>query len=175
MRHTRESRVLLPTARPVPCSAAAPLPGGGGVRLPALLQLAIGLCMLPGCGLPHDYPPLGHVTGVVTLDDQPVGGAAVSFFPETGRSSSAQTDAQGRYELIFANNVRGAAVGSHTVSINKFQQDPAYVPYPLETSSMDPGPTIINLLPARYSGTKSTLTAAVTEGRNTIDFHLESK
>ena len=143
--------------------------------MPAVLHLMLMLCVLPGCGLPHDYPPLGHVTGVVTLDGEPVEGASVSFFPETGRSSSACTDGQGRYELIFANNVRGAAIGNHTVSINKIRQDPKYVPYPLDKSAMDPGPTMIHLLPTRYSGTKSTLTAVVNEGRNTIDFHLDSK
>lgn len=144
-------------------------------RIPFVLDLILVLCVLPGCGLPRDYPPLGLVAGVVTLDGEAVEGASVSFFPETGRSSSACTDAQGRYELIFANNVRGAAVGSHTVSINKVRQDPAYVPYPLEKSAMDPGPTMIHQLPMRYSGTKSTLTAVVNEGRNTIDFHLDSK
>ena len=144
-------------------------------ELCALIHIGIGLCVLAGCGLPRDYPTLGHVAGVVTLDGEPVEGASVSFFPDTGRSSSARTDAQGRYELIFVNNVRGAALGSHTVSINKIRQDPTYVPYPLEKSAMDPGPTMIHLLPTRYSGTKSELTAVVNEGRNTIDFHLESK
>jgi hypothetical protein len=111
---------------------------------------------------------------VVTLDGQPVDGATVSFFPEQGRSSSAATDAQGRYDLVYVGSVRGATIGSHRVSIQKVVQDPKYVPYPLEQSINDPGPKMLNLVPARFAGTKSELSAVVAKGKNTIDFHLES-
>lgn len=146
-----------------------------GVSKSFALMSVIGILFFSGCGVPRDYPPLGRVTGTVTLDGQPVEGAKVAFFPDEGRSSAAMTDSQGKYDLFFANAVRGAAVGAHRVSINKIQQDPKYVPLPIEKAIYDPGPTMINLLPARYSGTKSELTATVNEGRNTIDFQLESK
>ena len=127
-----------------------------------------------GCGPTSQYPPLGRVGGVVTLDGQPVEGASVSFFPEQGRSSTSTTDAQGRYDLIYVGSVWGATIGSHRVAIQKVVQDPKYVPYPLEQSINDPGPKIVNLLPARFAGTKSELSAVVSKGKNTIDFHLES-
>lgn len=137
--------------------------------------VGLGVFLVSGCGLPRDYPPLGHVTGAITLDGQPVEGASVSFFPEEGRSSTASTDAQGRYDLVFVSNVRGAAVGDHVVSISKIVPDPKYVPYALEKSAYDPGPAMINLVPSRYSGTRSELRAVVKEGRNVVDFQLESK
>lgn len=137
--------------------------------------VGLGLFVLSGCGLPRDYPPLGRVTGTVTLDGLPVEGASVSFFPEEGRSSTASSDAQGRYDLVFVNNVRGAAVGDHVVSISKIVPDPKYVPYALEKSAYDPGPAMINLLPSRCSGVKSELRAVVKEGRNVVDFQLDSK
>lgn len=134
-----------------------------------------GALVLSGCGLPSDYPVLGHVAGTITLDGRPVEGASVSFFPTQGRPSSGSTDARGRYDLCFVNNVRGAAVGTHRVSINKIVQDPKYVPVPPGNARHDPGPTFINLLPDRYSSTKSELTAVVVKGRNEINFDLKSK
>lgn len=141
----------------------------------AAIAFVSGALLLSGCGLPSNYPVLGRVAGVVALDGQPVEGASVSFFPAQGRPSSASTDAQGRYDLFFVNKVRGAAVGDHRVSINKIVQDPKYVPYPPDQAANDPGPTFINLLPDRYSGTQSELTVVVAKGRNEINFDLKSK
>ena len=85
-----------------------------------------------GCGV-SKYAP---VSGVVKINGQPYGKAVVSFQPMStegnpnpGRGSSSYTDADGRYELVSDDNVKGAVVGKHRVRImteggNVVGQDP---------------------------------------------------
>jgi hypothetical protein len=65
-----------------------------------------------GCGT--DY---STVKGRVTLDGRPLGGAMVGFYPETGRGSHGETDAEGRYELMYTNKKAGVPPGSCVVRI----------------------------------------------------------
>src|ERR1700743_2187426 len=79
--------------------------------------LIIGLACLTifGCG---GGPPMGQVTGVVTLDGQPVVGAQVTFNPRQGGwESSGITDQSGRYVLNYVHGKSGAVVGTHQVCI----------------------------------------------------------
>lgn len=110
-----------------------------------------------GCGSQGDQPPLGQVRGTVTMDEKPLAGVNVTFFPDSGRVAAATTDGQGRYELIFAPGVNGAKVGHHTVSIA----------WP-EGEAKEPA------ILAKYN-TKTELTADVKAGKNTLDFSLKSK
>lgn len=70
-------------------------------------------------------PPLGRVSGIVTLDDKPLVGATVTFQPifdgpqadtKIGGSVGV-TDTSGRYELVYVENVQGAAVGKHLIQV----------------------------------------------------------
>src|SRR5688572_704144 len=72
---------------------------------------------LAGCG--QSGPQLAPVSGRVTLDGQPLDAAEVLFQPDegTGSPSYGYTDENGRYELGYKRGVKGAMVGSHTVSI----------------------------------------------------------
>lgn len=119
-----------------------------------------------GCGGQGDRPPLGRVTGAVTLDGQPLVGAQVTFAPETGRPSIGRTDSTGRYELFYVLATKGAKVGKHRVFIGWPPADDDAEPVAKDA----PRPT----LPARY-GQQSTLTADVRSGSNSFDFALESK
>lgn len=86
-----------------------------------------------GGGMP--LPELGRVYGVVLLDGQPLGGAKVRFTPSDRdlsvdgkgrhryRASTATTDEDGYYDLYYSEDVRGAAVTEHRVSIEKFGPD----------------------------------------------------
>ena len=56
---------------------------------------------LTGCGS-DDTPPLGEVTGKITLDGQPLEGVIVLCKPEIGRVATGTTNAAGEYELEFA-------------------------------------------------------------------------
>lgn len=110
--------------------------------------------VLAGCG-GADTPPLGRVSGKVTMGDQPLAGLIVVFKPEVGRASTAITDASGHYELEYAHRIRGAKVGPATVMFE----------WPLGATDTTP-------LPAKYT-TKSELKVDVKSGSNTFDFPLE--
>lgn len=130
--------------------------------LPLALACGSGLA---GCSS-GDRPPLGSVSGAVTLDGQPLAGAEVCFAPPKGRPSLGRTDASGRYALSYVGTTKGAMVGSHRV----------YIAWPPPDSDEEPvKPTAARPpIPDRYNR-KSELTAEVRGGSNTFDFKLDSK
>ncbi len=111
-------------------------------------------------------PDLYEVTGVITLNGQPLGNAKVVFEPEEvreqarRRASSATTNADGSYRLYYNPKAAGATSGKHTVTIFKLPGDSAEASDELS-------------IPAKYNE-KTELTADVTEGDNTINFDLKS-
>jgi hypothetical protein len=138
-------------------------------NVPRALVMAGLVLVAAGCQR-GDRPPLGRVTGTVTMDGQPLAGVEVSFAPESGRPSVGLTDGAGRYELMYVGTVKGAKVGSHRVRI-------ATVPSDLDDSGDDDRPPRslpLIRIPLRYNF-QTTLTAEVQRGRNTFDFALESK
>lgn len=110
--------------------------------------------MLVGCGS-SDQPPLGRVSGRVTLDGKPLEGAIIVAMPEVGRPGTANIGADGRYELQYTEGVGGTKLGRTRISFV----------WPTDVS----GPEI----PAKY-GEKSELAVEVKKGDNTFDFALES-
>lgn len=108
-----------------------------------------------GCGR-GDLPPLGTVSGTVTLDNAPLSGVIVNFKPEEGRPATATTDEQGRYTLAYTYGVTGTKVGPTTVMFE----------WPLEEA----GPPI----PAKYTGMNSELKVNVEKGANEFNFDLTS-
>lgn len=131
------------------------------------LSLSVSLlCVMLGCGGDvSDRPDLGQVSGVVTLDGQPLSDATVSFQPPNGRPSSGTTDASGRYVLTYLNEVKGAVVGPHQVQVTTGRS---------AVSDDDPSSAKPETLPKKYNA-ESTLTAEVKKGNNTFDYPLESK
>jgi hypothetical protein len=110
-----------------------------------------------GCGR-GDAPPLGNVTGTVTLDGQPLENAVVTFSQTGGASSIGKTDANGRYELYYGRDLKGALLGEHTVMI---------------TTSTEVGEDCERTktpetVPAKYN-LASELKATVNAGNNTLD------
>lgn len=80
------------------------------------------LCLLCGCFGSDKIVP---VSGLVTLDGEPLPGAVVGFEPiaqegdlEAGYGSYAKTDEQGRYALRSLRKEDGALVGMHRVSVS---------------------------------------------------------
>jgi hypothetical protein len=117
---------------------------------------------LDGCGGPA-HPDVGRVTGVITLDGQPLPEATVMFQPTQGRASIATTDAAGKYTLIYLDGVPGALLGQHKVIIRT------------EIPGEDGQPPIAKeKLPNKYHE-QTELTAEVKPGSNTFNFPLESK
>jgi hypothetical protein len=113
----------------------------------------VGCCA--GCSQSSTRPELAPVKGRVTLDGQPLAGALVLFRAESGgRSSRATTGNDGRYELVYLRDVKGAQLGKHTVKI---------------TTAMEGSPH--ERVPAKYNK-NSVLTVEVPCPDNTADFTL---
>ncbi len=129
-------------------------PSHGRGRLAAAV---VCLLLLSGCSR-SDRPPLGMVSGVVTLDGKPLANARVIFEPtEGGRASTGLTNAKGEYELIYIRQDKGAKLGPHRVRVSVTNPDAAKA----------------ELLPGRYNA-QTTLRADVKPGHNKIDFPLTS-
>ena len=148
-----------------------------------LLITACVLSLASGCSRGRQYPPTHSVSGVVTIDGQPIADAIVSFLPDDGQNpANGSTDASGRYELTSFTRGDGAMEGSFRVTIVKYEkegedkpavsaEEPAaeaeseetgnedYVPAGMVVSQYDTGPK--NLLPKQYAAPQATpLTAA---------------
>ncbi|MCR9293891.1 MAG: DUF4198 domain-containing protein [bacterium] len=130
------------------------------------LSLVCGLLVLiAGCG----NSSIGRVTGTVHLDGQPLEGAVITFYPVTagaaaqgmrgGGASYGRTDAEGKYELVYNRDEKGAELGEHKVVITTLE----------EGGGGDYGAGSPEKLPKRYN-VETELTATVTSGSNTIDF-----
>lgn len=108
-----------------------------------------------GCSR-SDLPPLGSVSGNVTLDGTPLSGVIINFKPEQGRPATATTDAAGNYTLAYTYGVNGSKVGPSAVMFE----------WPLGESGRP--------IPAKYTGLNSELQVDVAEGKNVFDFALAS-
>ncbi|MFI4874738.1 MAG: carboxypeptidase-like regulatory domain-containing protein [Blastopirellula sp. JB062] len=126
--------------------------------------LLISAAAIIGCGRP-DYGDLGTVVGTVTLDGSPYANATVQFTPETGRPSIGATDSEGKYELYYIRDVKGALPGTHRVEISTNPVNPKMGS--AELKFKEP-------LPKRYNS-RSTLTAEVRLDANQFDFALQSR
>lgn len=79
-------------------------------------------------------PPLGYVTGAVTLDGQPLAGANVYFSPQATaddgkksadlrpRTSVAVTDDKGQYRMVYLDGIDGVAIGQCRVWVSKLNE-----------------------------------------------------
>ena len=81
------------------------------------LLAAVQLVARSGCGGQGERPPLGRVSGAVTLGGRPLTDAEVTFAPESGRPSAGRTDSSGSSELSSVMRTKGAKVGKHRVFI----------------------------------------------------------
>lgn len=80
-----------------------------------------GVMALSGCGGNEpDSPQQTPISGIVTLNDQPLADALVYFHrqgePSEGLVPAAKTDANGRYEMICDQRL-GAARGKYKVTV----------------------------------------------------------
>lgn len=135
-------------------------PGVGAVVFIAVLTYWLSAAMFT---TEPELPPLEEVSGVVVLDGKPLEGALVTFQPMAGMeagsevaSSTGSTDSHGRYELYYRSDVKGAAVGKHSVQIQKRDKMGQ------------------NVVPPRYNSATE-LVREVKEGQDEpIDFNLKS-
>lgn len=127
------------------------------------------LCLF-AVGCEKEGPPLGTVTGIVTLDGEPVENAFVTFMPlfqgGTESTGADKTDANGYYELQYDSDRMGALVGKHQVQISTqdWQKQP-------DGSNI----VVKERIPSQYIGPDSILEFEVVEGKNEANFELTKK
>jgi hypothetical protein len=133
------------------------------------------LLFLAGCGGGgKEYP----VSGVVTLDGNPVANATVRFFPDEGTdpmsSGYALTGTDGKFVVTGGKNPKGLAAGRYKVTVSKT---------PPQTASSEEGagavvegPGLKDEFPPIYSNpTQTILSYSVTGDGQPIEIKLDSK
>lgn len=129
---------------------------------PTLLIAALCVCSF-GCGKFKVAP----VSGVITLETQPLEDATVTFTPQSSVEgevpvSSGRTDAQGQYTLqMVSDGTDGALIGKHSVRISRNIET--------ESDIMTPEEARKTYLP------QHDFTFEVVSGSNQADFDLESR
>lgn len=81
-------------------------------RFSVLMWAAWILALCAGC-TPSETVP---VKGVLLRNGKPLPNYAVTFYPAKGRTSIAITDAEGRFEMIYTDELRGVVPGKHKVT-----------------------------------------------------------
>ncbi len=116
---------------------------------------------LAGCG--RSGPQLSRVSGTVKLDGQPLPEATITFIPESGRPSYGVSDGEGRYDLVYTDDLRGALPGSHLVRVSTHR-----------TADSESGTKAApERIPIQYNA-KSQLRKTVEPGANEIHLELVS-
>lgn len=138
----------------------------------------LALAALFGCTKSAD-PTLAPVSGTITLGDQPLTNATVTFVPKDGTpgfGGVGKTDGAGRYTLRGSrDDALGIPPGAYRVVISKrLMPDGSDVPVSDNTPPM--ASPAKESLPEIYSGmTLTTLTATVPVGGASVDFALSAK
>jgi hypothetical protein len=82
----------------------------------AALRWSLFLCvaLLAGC---DDRPTRVPVSGIVTIDGQPLNRGNIKFVPKEGRPSAGTIGSDGRFTLTCYDGSDGALLGSHRVQV----------------------------------------------------------
>lgn len=135
--------------------------------------MAINLLVLTGCSRSAYH--LAGVSGVVTLDGEPLADARVAFQPrrvgeglDSGPGSYGTTNSHGQYTLRTINGAGGAVVATHGVRISTFLAD---------ADQTFESPRIIapERVPVRYQQPDVLTFTVPPDGTTTGDFHLSTK
>ncbi len=137
-----------------------------------IVPLLLAFVAVIGCGGGgDDLPDVVPVSGKVTLNGEPLKGAAVTFIG-SGRPCYGATSDDGTYTIKDLNGREGCPVGKYKVIISKYTMPDGS---PLGEDP-EAGAQGVERLPPKYSSDeKTTLTADVPEGGKTFDFALEAK
>lgn len=125
-----------------------------------------------GCSSEGDYSSLNlvEVTGKVTLDGNPLGGAQVAFSGTDGHTPMGVTNDAGEYRLFYDSSHPGCTPGQKLVRITKGSTVEGADP----EGTTDEGTPISEPIPAIYNR-ESKLSADVSPSNRTFNFDLLSK
>lgn len=140
-------------------------------RITAFLLLASVLA-LTGCGRADVVP----VKGKVTRGGQPVANVVVWFTPAEGRPSWALTDGEGRFELEYNRENKGAKVSKHRVTVNYEPRptDPGEEQLILSGRKARPSrPPDMDAILAKYGPTVSTLEVDISQAVENLEIKLD--
>lgn len=145
----------------------------------AFLVMICSFAVSLGCGgSGEEGPEILPVTGVITLDSEPLADADVTFFPvgETlGIGGFGRTDSEGKFELQYNRGGMGAPAGEYRVQVSQ-RVMPDGSPVPADDDTPPIESPAVEKLPRKYSDPdNSQLKATVTESETPIKFELESK
>jgi hypothetical protein len=136
---------------------------------------ALSVLLISGCSESAKPYKTASVSGVITLDGQPLAAAHVTFLPvhnsgggsQSGPEASADTDAGGRYSLKTAFGDTGASVGKNRVMITTRKTE-------LDPSNPDRSREIAKeRVPGRYFTDEAPVFVDVpAEGIKSANFHL---
>lgn len=148
-----------------------------------LIGLIVTMGLLPAIGCGSGTAEGGQVTGVVTLDGQPVAKAKVTFYKSDDSNGSlniitALTDEMGKYSLFGDDpSYRGTPVGDYKVTVYKLVPiKNAKLPEDADPEQIEVSGQGKNILPPKAANLQTTtITATVKDGPNTVDIALKSK
>jgi hypothetical protein len=134
------------------------------------LAIATAIISTAGCG--SSGPERAEVSGIVTLDGQPVKEGSINFFPTDGNKGpeAGGEIKDGKYHIPRA---QGPVLGRNRVELRSFQksgrriQDPTA---PQGTLTEE----ITNVFPPQYNR-ESTLVKEIQKGKNDIPFEIKSQ
>jgi hypothetical protein len=139
-------------------------------RIASTALCAVTLVLTAGCS-GETPPPVGALSGAVTLDGNPVNEGTINFIQESGFAASADIK-NGKYTMANSQHGTGIPTGEYKVSIApivKMQADPL-------SGDAGAGPTDESAIPKKYGDpATSGLTAKVVEGTTNLDFPLTTK
>jgi hypothetical protein len=124
-----------------------------------------GLLLLCGCA--GSEP---SISGTVKLGGKPLAEGDIQFIPIEGTSGpdAGAEIRDGKYKVVQ----KGLAGGKYRVSIRGYKQSGKWVQDPLIGP---PVKEIVQIVPEKYHGEKSTLVREITRGANPLDFELETR
>jgi hypothetical protein len=138
-----------------------------------LLSAAAVSLLLVGCG--DSVPAMAPVSGVVTVDGQPVEGATVTFVPEAGgRPAIGLTNAEGKFTLETLKPGDGALVGKHKVTVTGVRTTGVQATEDGLSGLVDPSKVREEwFVPQKYSKPDTSgLTQEVTKGMGPVELNL---
>ena len=121
------------------------------------------LLLLAGCS---NTPPMGQVSGKITVKGKPVGYGSVMFVPATGPVGSGTLSPDGAYTLTTFKPGDGALAGDHKVVVEAYT-----IAKSREYGADDTATPAANK--KYYNVATTPLKATVKEGQNALDFDLD--